>query len=179
MSTKNCYLPWPDKDDEPAMFEPIADAICNAIRFAYKMTRQNINKDIPWSGPNIGSEEKATCHQPIEQLSAKTLAYSLEDQGRDALDEIIGLALRLGIEQGRRILRSSLEYKMINISKNLNTEIQTNRIKRDVLQCKKLFKPITNLAKTQHLGDHEKLIVGISQQLLQRLDQIEYNIEKI
>jgi hypothetical protein len=39
-----------------------------------------------------------------ETLKAEWLKVSDEDQGRDALQEIIGCALRLGIEQGFRML---------------------------------------------------------------------------
>ena len=113
----NHYKQWPD-DDKPTQFSQMADSICDAIRFAYSLDRQNEDLDIPWNGLNIGKEDRRTCHQPIEQLSTDTLACS-EDQGRDALDEIVGLAIRLGIEQGRRIFKDSTEYSMMKIRANL------------------------------------------------------------
>jgi hypothetical protein len=116
------YVPWPD-DGGCLSFEMIADWICDAIRFAYTLERQNEAKDIPWGGPNIGTRERSTCHQPKEQLSAEMLAFALEDQGRDALDEIVGLALRLGIEQGRRIDRDSVERRMRAIQIKLHEQM--------------------------------------------------------
>ena len=112
--SSRCYLPWPD-DDKPIRFELLANEICKAIRFAYKIKRQNEDQDIPWRGPNIGPSDRVTCLSPHEQLSAEMLAWSKDDQGRDALDEIVGLALRLGIEQGRRIFKESHEYKMMQL----------------------------------------------------------------
>ena len=53
-----------------------------------------------------------TCFSPDKQLSAENLKYSEDDQGRDALDEIIGLVFRLGVEQGRRIFKTSAVYKL-------------------------------------------------------------------
>lgn len=79
------------------------------------MRRKNRTKDVPWDGPDIGDHEKATCHSIPDNLKADYLAESKEDQGRDALDEIIGIALRLGIEQGRRIFRQSPEYQMLKL----------------------------------------------------------------
>jgi len=101
MTTKS-YMPWPD-DNQPASFEKIADAVCDAIKFAYKLKRKNLDLDIPWKGPNIGKSERGTCLQPHEQLTAEYLNWVEQEQDRDALDEVVGLALRLGIEQGRRI----------------------------------------------------------------------------
>jgi hypothetical protein len=104
---------WPKQPDEPLPFPTIADPIVSAIRFAYDIKRKNVGKDIPWKGPNIGRRELSTCFPPDIQLSAETLGYALDDQGRDALEEIIGVAIRLGIEQGRRILRAEPEYQML------------------------------------------------------------------
>jgi hypothetical protein len=122
VTLKVTYVPWPDNGD-CLSFELIASAICEAVRFAYKLERQNESKNIPWKGPNIGQRERATCHQPREQLSAEMLAFALEDQGRDALDEIVAVALRLGIEQGRRIDRDSVESRMRAIQMKLHEYI--------------------------------------------------------
>jgi len=73
------------------------------LKFAYKMKRQNQNFDIPYDGFDIGRQQWASCFHANETLSAEHLRFIKEDQGRDALDEIIGIAVQLGIEQGRRL----------------------------------------------------------------------------
>ncbi len=93
---------WPTSN-KPARFSDLAGPIVEAIRFAYKMRRRHTDEDIPWHGLEISEKEQVTCLCAEESLSADALAWCLEDQGRDALEEIIGLALRLGIEQGRRL----------------------------------------------------------------------------
>ncbi len=98
----NTYREWPE-NDEPASFAHIADPIVRSIRFAYQLTRKNENRNIPWEGLNIGKGQRAMCHSPFELLSVKGLEFSLEDQGREAIEELVGLAVQLGIEQGRRI----------------------------------------------------------------------------
>lgn len=85
------------------------------MRFAYDLTRRNQGRSIPWSGPPIGRHEAATSLEAKNRLSAKMLEYSKEDQGRDALDEIIGVAIQLGIEQGRRCFRDSDTFKTLKI----------------------------------------------------------------
>jgi hypothetical protein len=143
MTTNNDYVPWPEKGG-PATFAMLADSICAAIRFAYQLKRQNQDQDIPWTGPDIGEDD--------EQLSAEMLALIEKDQGRDALDEIVGLALRLGIEQGRRGLyfamgpqvpardpgRTSLfTYDELRELLGLKTEVKLNE--RDVAELERFL----------------------------------------
>jgi hypothetical protein len=104
---KRGYKPWP-KDGKPASFgEDILPPLLRAIRFAYDLKRRNAGKSVPWNGLDIGEEEKVGCHTPKVKLSRRQLKYSEEEQGRDVLEEIVGLAVQLGIEQGRRIDRTS------------------------------------------------------------------------
>ena len=115
MATKSKgYKPWPD-NDQPARFRDIADPIRAAIEFAYKLERQNKNRSIPWNGLDIGKTEQAGCFRPKQQLARMNLKISLEDQGRDALDEIIRICIQLGIEQGRRLERSATEHDILAI----------------------------------------------------------------
>ncbi len=83
------------------MFSDLADTVTSAIRFAYSLKRKNKGKSIPVVG--LDSPGNAGIGPGSHCLSAENLAYSDEDQGRDALEEIVGVAIRLGIEQGRRI----------------------------------------------------------------------------
>lgn len=103
---------WP-KDGMPLDYQAIHDPIVKAIRFAYDLIRKNQNRSIPWKGPSIGRPEAATSLEARNRLSAEMLRYSEEDQGRDALDEIIGVAIQIGIEQGRRIQKNSDAFKTL------------------------------------------------------------------
>lgn len=100
--------PWPE-DDKPAEFSDIANPLVNAIRFAYWLERQNEDIDIPYDGLNIGKDCAATCLPANEVLSAKRL------EGYDPLEQIIMLAVQLGIEQGRRITMKGNAVKMLRI----------------------------------------------------------------
>lgn len=110
--------PWP-KDGEPASFEDLTRPLVRAVRFAYDLKRKNRDKDIPWSGPEIGAREQTVALPAARQLSADNLRYSEEEQGRDALEEIIGLAVQIGIEQGRRLTMNSPEVKVMEIMAKL------------------------------------------------------------
>lgn len=93
---------WP-KDNKYASFRDLCKPISEAIRFCYKLERHNEGKDCPWTGlPLIQSAGYGMSGE--EALSAERLKYDLEEQGRDALHMIIGIALKAGMEQGRRIL---------------------------------------------------------------------------
>jgi hypothetical protein len=104
---------WPD-NDEPLDFDSLTTPLLKAIKFAYKLERKNKGQAIPWSGPDSGVHAGYSLH-PKQQLSAENLRYSDEEQGRDALEELIGLALRLGIEQGRRITMTGPEIKTLRL----------------------------------------------------------------
>jgi len=109
---------WP-KDDKIVSFVEITEPIREAILFAYTIKRKNKNRSIPWNGLDIGEDEKCTCFSPKDQFHLDNLRYSEDEQGRDALDEILGLAVRLGIEQGRRIFKNSIEYTCMKIRLDL------------------------------------------------------------
>ncbi len=87
---------WP-KDNSTVSFEDLIEPIVCAINFAYTIKRKNINKNVPWNGLNTPNSEHVAL-SPNQTLKAENLKYSEECQGRDALTEIIGIAIRLGIE---------------------------------------------------------------------------------
>lgn len=122
--------PWP-KDGKHASFHEITGPIVKAIQFIYKLKRRNQEKDVPWKGLDIGESLKATCFVPDENLTADSLAYQLENQGRSPLEVIIGLAVQLGMEQGKRVERgerTSLKLAFIyatelkNVLERMNDE---------------------------------------------------------
>lgn len=91
-------LSWP-KNNDTLNFEDLVEKIRDCIDFAYILERKNENISIPYSGPRAPKNEK----QYKIQLSAKDLDYSEIEQGRDPIDVIIGIAISLGIEQGKRL----------------------------------------------------------------------------
>lgn len=104
--------PWP-KNGKTVRFSDLVKDIKKAVLFAYDVKRKNRKKNIPWNGYDIGDAEKVCCLCPDDHLTAENLRYSESEQGRDALDEIIGLALQLGMEQGRRNFCSSTPYELL------------------------------------------------------------------
>jgi len=109
-------MAWPTKEDQVVPFYLLAGAVRKAFEATFELEDIAPDMDVPWTGPPLGKRELVTCQNPIERLKAEYLAYELEDQGRDKLDALIGLALQLGIEQGRRCLRSE-ESVWIEIKK--------------------------------------------------------------
>lgn len=110
---------WPEKG--PAYFEDLIRPVIKAIKFAYSLQRKNKGRSIPWTGPPRESG-LSCCPDHAEMLKAHNLKYSEEDQGRDALEEIVGIAIALGIDQGQRITKKedglygdSLNIRMIKL----------------------------------------------------------------
>lgn len=107
---------WPE-NDKPADFEDLIKPFIPVLRFAYKMRRQNQDKDIPYNGYEHGSLH--VCHPLVEKFKAEQMAYDKDDQGRDALEVIIGAIMQVGIEQGRRIAMDSLEITTLRMYEKL------------------------------------------------------------
>lgn len=93
---------WP-KDGSTVSFRDLIQPVREAIEFAYEMKRKNKNRTVPWKGYNVGKETLVSDFAPDEKLKAGNLRYNLESQGRDALDMILGIAVQLGFEQGKRL----------------------------------------------------------------------------
>ena len=103
---------WPKDNKSLSSFEELTEPVVRAIRFAYKLERKNSNLDIPWLGYDIGEKEKGTSRSPDKKLSVEKLKYQEEEQGRSALETLIGLAVQLGIEQGRRLQKEDMYAKI-------------------------------------------------------------------
>lgn len=116
---------WPE-DGRPVSLEELTGPLCEAIRFAYSLRRKNRDSDIPYNG-----FEAAEAHAPSakETMKAANLKYSEEDQGRDALTEIIGVAIRVGIEQGQRIAKTDSEYQAMKIMASINSDFLRDAVK--------------------------------------------------
>lgn len=106
----------PEFPKDPAAcldFESLAEPVVEAVRAAYELERRNRDADIPWTGPeNTLPAILATCLTFEDKLKARHLRFSLEDQGRSALEEIVEIAIRLGIEQGYRQARGKYAEKI-------------------------------------------------------------------
>lgn len=98
-------MEWP-AEGKTAYFDDLVQPILKAIRFAYRTTRKNENKDIKWTGlPLTLTSILAGCPQIEDHLTAESLDYDKNDQGRSALEVLVGCAVQLGIEQGTRMER--------------------------------------------------------------------------
>jgi hypothetical protein len=114
---------WPE-DNKPASFEDLVKPFVPVLRFAYKMKRQNADTDIPYNGFEHNSLH--VCFPMVKKFSAEQLAYDKDEQGRDALEVIIGAILQVGIEQGRRIALESSEVQMLRTQAKIS-EILLNQ----------------------------------------------------
>jgi hypothetical protein len=103
---------WP-KGNKQAQFTDITKPICEAIRFAYDLKRKNRGRNVPWDGLDIGENMKACYMSPNERLQRDNLKYDEQEQDRDALQIIVGIAVQLGIEQERRRLWGELDTDLL------------------------------------------------------------------
>ena len=95
---------WP-KDDQPAVFEDLNKTVLASLRFAYSLRRKNSGKDIPVKGLDVPGDSS------LPPASVLLTAESIKRRGSNALSEIIDFAIRLGIEQGRRVAMQSPEVQ--------------------------------------------------------------------
>ena len=115
-------IKWPDGNktaDFDAITGPIVQALADAIGnkmvwtepvkrrggYAFSSGTSSI-KGIDYNGLDILDNLKHVCQSPDKRLSREGLQFDWEDQGRHPVEVIVGLAVQLGIEQGRRIERA-------------------------------------------------------------------------
>ena len=101
-------MKWPD-NAKPADYDDMHRPLREAFEFCYDLTRKNIDKDMPWAGLPQGRSCSAACFDHHESLTVDSLAFELDDQGRDALDVLIRVAIQVGLEQGRRSVSEDLK----------------------------------------------------------------------
>lgn len=92
---------WP-KDDKLMQFDVLVAAVCKALKVAYVLAPKAFGENIPWIGPSLPKSMAHICLPFNDLLTREQLEYE-ESQGRTILEIIIGIAIKLGIEQGRRI----------------------------------------------------------------------------
>lgn len=115
---------WP-KNGRHMCFVKLTEPVYLAIREAYSLTLQEYGESIKWTGPELPQSMGATCLPYDELLTREQLEYDEQDQGRDPLEVIVGIAVQLGMEQGRRLakedLKTSLELLDMSVRMLKNT----------------------------------------------------------
>ncbi len=91
--------PWP-KDGTPVRFDAIYGPLRKAFTDLYDFTKKADECD--WTGLDLGDRELAGLFSPSTRLTKSQLDYDENEQDRDALDVLLGIAIQLGVEQGRR-----------------------------------------------------------------------------
>jgi hypothetical protein len=102
---KNGTTPWPMEGEGESWrgvgdFETLVEPFIKATKFAYKMSRKNRGKDIPYHGYTTTDGRSLS---PQERFTAESLEYDETDQGRDALTVILGSLASVAIEYGKRL----------------------------------------------------------------------------
>lgn len=98
---------WPEDETETVSFEEL-------IKHLNKVIQRNVEiyadyKFSPYEGYDIGNREKTCSFSPDYSLSPEGIKYH-EERDRDIISVVLGIAIQLGIEQGRRI--SNKEFKV-------------------------------------------------------------------
>ncbi len=115
MSVRN----WPD-NNETASFDDMCQPFVDAIKFTYGLKRKNKDKDVPYVGlPLTLSSILAGCPQIATRLTSEMLEYDEDDQGRSALEVIVGCAIQIGIEQGHRMAAEKQKFWLDMIERSL------------------------------------------------------------
>lgn len=122
---KNKGKKWPDKFGL-VRFSSIVDPLRDALQTAMEKEDKVYEEGIEWNGLELGGRESATVFQPEAALHAQNLKHSKDSQDRDVFTEILSIAVRLGVEQGRREIRGKLyQLKFMFTSESGKAMIET------------------------------------------------------
>lgn len=125
---------WPADPTEVVSFDKLVTPIADAVRFCFDMERKNRDEDVPYTGMEKAHVSLVTSFPADEALTAEQLRYDDEDQGRDALHVIIGIAISVGMEQGIRHARSRnggghrTEYQVSAAIEEANAHLGDSRL---------------------------------------------------
>ena len=99
--------------DEPYSFDDLTVPVCDAIRELYDLKpRGDYGDKVEWTGPDLGKSLRANSLTFDVALTRDSLEYNNENQGRSPLQTVVGIAIQLGIEQGRRLYRKDQEMSL-------------------------------------------------------------------
>ena len=110
---------WPKDQNETASFTDLTEPLREVVSQAYVLKRKNEEKDLNYDGYNVGQDTLVCSHDPVTALTATQLKYDNDEQGRDAMKIILGIAVQLGIEQGKRLAFRDMKsnFDMIRMAK--------------------------------------------------------------
>lgn len=115
-------------------FDDLIEPLVDALRFAYSFRRKNNGKDIPYDGIDLKTARLLAGMSGVkETLTADALEYH-EERDRDALRMILACTLRLGIEQGFRMMMDEAymaDMDLRNIERYVNGDFDDPKVKAD------------------------------------------------
>jgi len=97
------WAPYPDALD----FGKLAAVARNMIEQVadVEVTRKPGDEGVEYDGPPLHPRFFVASFKPREALSKEKLDFAEQDQGRDALEEVLAVVLQMGVEQGLRMAR--------------------------------------------------------------------------
>jgi hypothetical protein len=119
---------WP-ADGSLVSYDKVASYGRKMFLNGLQITRINRNKNVNWSGPSKPQFPYAGDSRTWpERFSAAELRYQQSNYDRDALDEFINVAFNIGVEQGRREVRSSVHSPVVALLTIAETDIRNGRL---------------------------------------------------
>jgi len=100
---KHEWSPYPEALDVGRLAEVAQDMIEQVADV--EVTRERGDDGVRYDGPPLHPRFFVTAFKPEKALSKEKLDFAFEDQGRDALEEVMMVILQMGIEQGLRLAR--------------------------------------------------------------------------
>lgn len=128
---------WP-KDNKVEDFDKLITPVKKALKTAIKDGHKVYENGIGYDGYENGRYEQATCPTPDKALSADSLEYGLNEQGRDVFDVILTIAFQLGVEQGRRMTYERLDIVYELLSNQIKSQQNIKQLLSVMLDKKEL-----------------------------------------
>ena len=93
---------WPKDKNETVYVDHLLDPLHSSLLAAIAGGPSVYFTGIPYDGYNIARQDLVASYSPEERLTAESLTWWLEGQGKDVYSQILLIAFQLGVEQGRR-----------------------------------------------------------------------------
>ncbi len=122
---KKTMADWPI-GMKPMRVEELVRPLKSAIQQAFELKGRKLLIDgIKWGGPGFGHPSASWEESPAAALSSSGIKRAAE-AGRDPLEQILVVAINLGIEQGKRVA-----VEKLGGAESVNLFVDTLRSKND------------------------------------------------